>query len=793
MQENVNIANKAQSTPAAESVNLLYAQKMQLTDPFAQQINPQPVQCKLTVGAVDDPLEDEADDMADRVMRMPEQTFVQLKCAHCEEEEKAQRKPVETFVQKKCAHCEAEEKQAQRKPLVSFIQKKEGGNNATVSDTVSNQIQSTRNSGNAMHETTKSFMESRFGADFSNVNIHTGSYAVQMSRDLNAQAFTVGNNIYFNEGKYSPDSFAGKQLLAHELTHTIQQSASGAMNNIVQSKQNIIQRKEEIKPISESKEGDFDGKKIKVERIITPGECKTTKNSSSSAIGGFKNDKVFFEAKGCKNNVTGEAYGDLDFKDFVDGANNFIKAAPNLISGNASDNFKNEIDKDFKDANLKASLRLVLRIGHVRVETTGTGSANADKTYEAGVTGFIRYANGKFNIELGGGFDRTWSQLQNKDKATVHLYTDIGPIIIRVDATHTNTGTTVEGKIGDSDLSKNHGIGVTYTDENGEKKVTFNINFTLPEKIPTENAPDCVFCDCEKPDVKYLCSDISPNKPPDTPKLETKYIPLFYQYASTEPRNDAAFPKNEYDRTISTIVQAIEQGYTIDQIEGYTSPEGPLDHRRGKFEGNEKLSAARAERARDDIKAKIKQLVDSGAIGLDIYKDAETMKKRLVTANTANVKTTPKDEMYGSEAAVPDVPEKDLFKHLKTVVDTPDENGMNVLERDRVKGNALPEELRDVADKEITAFDTGIEGKKKLTEQQRLEKLYPWLRRALVILKPPPPVFVGDPLKLDPNTIKAVVGEYVACTDDHLKLFADTPMPSHEKLVVDNCSEKKTK
>jgi hypothetical protein len=48
-------------------------------------------------------------------------------------------------------------------------------------------------------------------------------------------------------------------------------------------------------------------------------------------------------------------------------------------------------------------------------------------------------------------------------------------------------------------------------------------------------------------------------------------------------------------------------------------------------------------------------------------------------------------------------------------------------------------------------------------------------------------------LKLDPNTIKAVIGEYVTCTDDHLKLFEDTPMPPNEKLVVDNCSEKKTK
>ena len=165
------------------------------------------------------------------------------------------------------------------------------------------------------------------------------------------------------------------------------------------------------------------------------------------------------------------------------------------------------------------------------------------------------------------------------------------PVIIRVDAKHTNTGTTVEGKIGDADISKNHGIGVTYSDENGDKKITFNFSFTLPEKIPTENAPECVFCDCEKPDIKFVCSDMTPDKPGDTPKiLERKYIPLFYNYATTEPRNDAEVPATEYDKTIRSIIQAIEDGYTIEHIEGYTSPEGPLDHRRGKFEGNEQLS-----------------------------------------------------------------------------------------------------------------------------------------------------------------------------------------------------------
>jgi hypothetical protein len=172
-------------------------------------------------------MEHEADAMADKVMRMPKQNFIQRKCADCEEEEKQlQRKPLISFIQKKCAHCEEGKKQLQRKPLASFIQKKESLNNNIASNTISNQIQSTKGNGSQMHGTTKSFMENRFGTDFSNVNIHTGNDASQLSKDLNAQAFTMGNHIYFNEGKYQPESSTGKHLLAHELTHTIQQKQS---------------------------------------------------------------------------------------------------------------------------------------------------------------------------------------------------------------------------------------------------------------------------------------------------------------------------------------------------------------------------------------------------------------------------------------------------------------------------------------------------------------------------------------------------------------------------------------
>jgi hypothetical protein len=67
-------------------------------------------------------------------------------------------------------------------------------------------------------------MEPRFGADFGGVRVHTGGEADQLNRQLNAQAFTHGQDIYMGAGKYDPASSDGKKLLAHELTHVVQQN-----------------------------------------------------------------------------------------------------------------------------------------------------------------------------------------------------------------------------------------------------------------------------------------------------------------------------------------------------------------------------------------------------------------------------------------------------------------------------------------------------------------------------------------------------------------------------------------
>ena len=70
------------------------------------------------------------------------------------------------------------------------------------------------------------FMEPRFGADFSGVRVHTGASAAQASRQLNAAAFTIGHRVFFGEGRFQPETESGRELIAHELTHTIQQGAA---------------------------------------------------------------------------------------------------------------------------------------------------------------------------------------------------------------------------------------------------------------------------------------------------------------------------------------------------------------------------------------------------------------------------------------------------------------------------------------------------------------------------------------------------------------------------------------
>ena len=95
-----------------------------------------------------------------------------------------------------------------------------------LAKSIDSKLTASKGGGDPLPQATASFMGDSIGADFSQVRIHTGGNAQQMSKNLNAQAFTHGKDVYFNQGKYQPESNDGQKLLAHELAHTIQQGAA---------------------------------------------------------------------------------------------------------------------------------------------------------------------------------------------------------------------------------------------------------------------------------------------------------------------------------------------------------------------------------------------------------------------------------------------------------------------------------------------------------------------------------------------------------------------------------------
>jgi outer membrane protein OmpA-like peptidoglycan-associated protein len=162
------------------------------------------LQAKLEIGAVNDPLEREADAVADTVMRAtsPPAAF----------------SPAPVAVHRKCAACEEED---------GTVQRKQDGAVADVARGVPESVQQILHSpGRTLDPDTRAFFEPRFGVDFSGVRVHDDDRAAQSARDVGAHAYAVSNHVAFAAGRFNPKTSDGRRLLAHELAHTVQQRAA---------------------------------------------------------------------------------------------------------------------------------------------------------------------------------------------------------------------------------------------------------------------------------------------------------------------------------------------------------------------------------------------------------------------------------------------------------------------------------------------------------------------------------------------------------------------------------------
>ena len=158
----------------------------------------------LKVSQPNDPAEIEADQIADKVMRMPAGA----------ETPAVSRANSATSIQRKCSACVEEEESIKREPLSAA-----GGVSSQNPDHVNSVISS---GGRSLDRATRSFFEPRLGRELSSVRVHTDSAASRSAGAVDARAYTLGRNIVFGSGEYDPVSESGKHLIAHELAHVVQ-------------------------------------------------------------------------------------------------------------------------------------------------------------------------------------------------------------------------------------------------------------------------------------------------------------------------------------------------------------------------------------------------------------------------------------------------------------------------------------------------------------------------------------------------------------------------------------------
>jgi hypothetical protein len=190
------------------------------------------LQPKLEVSSPDDPAEKEAEDVAAKIVEMDSSSQKQSEDGASEQQpqEKTTKQETETVIPSQSASVSS------------------GGEVST--DSESTVRSGVRGGGKSLPSKVQSNFESRMGADFSDVSVHTGPKADRAAKSINAQAYTIGSDIAFSKGRYNPDSKSGKKLLAHELTHVAQQT--GGVNR---QRQQMVNGGGGEEPVLKTKEG----------------------------------------------------------------------------------------------------------------------------------------------------------------------------------------------------------------------------------------------------------------------------------------------------------------------------------------------------------------------------------------------------------------------------------------------------------------------------------------------------------------------------------------------------------
>jgi hypothetical protein len=610
-----------------------------------------------------------------------------------------------------------------------------------------------------------------YGSDFSAVRIHHDAASHSATRAVNARAFTIGQHVHFAAGEYRLQQKEGLRLLAHELGHTVQQRYSARSDASAEIEIGAADSEWE-READAAANAALAGRKARLSSVGAGGlQAKLLQRQIGSAAGGSESasvdrkidenssvhitrtvtekpctldtdpdstptDKIFYWDKDanaiglnykiCNGRVQLSTKGEISYDKVIDSAKNLLTTLQNNPA--LGQDLGNLLNDRLSAATISTSGDVTLTVDGILSASVQTGSTTGTQNQQYNVRGVLKITPKGMSFTITGGVDFSKTPLQST--TTYTLEGKVATEHFSVDLKYEQIDTS---KVGGASTSKNQTtlgldvplpdvgplsgvtLGPTVTfDEHGNPTIGGGLkgHFGKPETTPRVR---CFKCNCPPPLPEYACTKaVSAHQEPVTKEAaKDSTVKLLYNYNSAAPANETDFKAH-----VSSIAALVGQGYKIEHIWGYASPEGSLDAPRPPvpgFKGNVELSTRRASYARGQI---------STAAPGTVLPEAEGKGEQLGdidgTGDTANKDITP-----------------DLVKLLQSK--TSDDERLDVLGVDESVRNDPARKAQAIAD--IDAFIAGRDAKGlKLAERPRWEKVFPFLRRVEVALHHDPVV-----------------------------------------------------
>jgi hypothetical protein len=596
-----------------------------------------------------------------------------------------------------------------------------------------------RSPGVPLPSAVRSDFESRFAHDFSRVRIHADPVAARSARQVGALAYTVGRHIAFAGGEYDPTGARGRDTLAHELAHVVQQrtvadgqvptafSAAGEEREADRQAGAALEgRRPPLPPARPARlarrlthEGSYrraGEPEVQVRRDIDEGRCVW--HDEAAAAAGIDLSHAFLSFTVCRGSTRGSGNIDVEYGSAVSQAmqavNTFLS---NPLAPGAGDTLRRTLESI--GPNISASFEL--RMGPVLAALTGFAHVDMRGRVTGSGGPAIRVPVGQDELEIG---------------ATI--------------SGGTGQPTTVGGQL-------------------------------VWRFGGARSSENCGRCDCSDPSVTYTCTELPPPSEPDRPARPAPVaIPIQFEYATTQPVDGMG-------ARVARIVSLVQEGYTVNRIVGNASPEGDEmvvpPPRPGRFAGNIPLSQARAEAARDLVQAAVNGRAQ-------ILRRDHPFVRNLGRAFSSNPPVVGTGELFGRSGAR-EVPRAGLYRHLTSALRAPDPGQRDPLEEAGVLGGNLPADIDASNRAEVDAFRSAPRAVGRRRQQQQLAALYPLLRRALVELAPPP-VHVPTGVELEAelrrqraaDEARVRAGHAIPCEARHLEVL---PSLRTLRLHTGNC------